>query len=145
LRPRRPRGQPVSTHPRLWVTQADLPRLRSWATDSNPVYRDGLKRLAIRSRDEMDAREVPGPDSENGDTTYVDYPAEMYAELFAFMSLVSPVESERQDYAQRARTLLMYVIDKALPGVAEGQPYRDTYFSLDRSRWHGEAFGLTVD
>jgi hypothetical protein len=33
-----PIPQPVTTHPRLWVTTADLPRLRSWAANSNPMY-----------------------------------------------------------------------------------------------------------
>lgn len=28
---------PVTSHPRLWVTTNDLPRLRSWATASNPA------------------------------------------------------------------------------------------------------------
>jgi hypothetical protein len=94
----------------------------------------------------MDANEVPGPDADNGTNTYVEYPAETYAELFAFMSLVSPSETERADYARRARILLMYVIDRAALGAAEREPYRDPEFSTnDRSRWHGEAFGLTVD
>ena len=30
--------QPVPSHPRLWITTNDLPRLRSWATPTNPVY-----------------------------------------------------------------------------------------------------------
>jgi hypothetical protein len=29
---------PVSTHPRLWITQADLPRLQGWANSGNPIY-----------------------------------------------------------------------------------------------------------
>jgi hypothetical protein len=29
-------AQPVTTHPRLWVTAQDPPRLRSWAVSSNP-------------------------------------------------------------------------------------------------------------
>jgi len=33
---------PVSSHPRLWITPSDVPRLRSWATSSNPVYQNGL-------------------------------------------------------------------------------------------------------
>ncbi|HYN43079.1 MAG TPA: hypothetical protein VE129_14985, partial [Thermoanaerobaculia bacterium] len=131
-------AQPLASHPRLWVTAADLPRLRSWATDANPVYRDGLARLAATARAEMDAGAVPGPDAENGGYAYSEEPAETYAELFAFLSLVSPNEAERSDYAQRARTLLMFVIGKALQGPAEGQPYRDPEFSTnDRSRWHG--------
>lgn len=146
LQPSGAAAQPVATHPRLWLTAADLPRLRAWATDSNPVYRDGLLRLATRAKASMDAGDVPGRDADNGGNTYVDEPAEMYAELFAFMSLVSPVEADRADYARRARTLLMYVVERALPGAAEGEPYRDPEFSVnDRSRWHGEAFALTAD
>ena len=30
--------QPVSSHPRLWITTNDLPYLRAWATTSNRVY-----------------------------------------------------------------------------------------------------------
>ncbi|MEO6323910.1 MAG: hypothetical protein ABIT01_04955, partial [Thermoanaerobaculia bacterium] len=139
-------AQPVTSHPRLWLTSADVPRLRDWATDANPVYRDGLGRLGTRAKASMDAGEVPGSDATNGSNAFVDEPAEMYAELFAFLSLVSPVETERADYARRARVLLMYVIEKALPGAAAGQPYRDPEFSTnDRSRWHGEAFALTAD
>ena len=33
---------PVTTHPRLWITAADLPKLRGWAVDSNPMYKNGL-------------------------------------------------------------------------------------------------------
>ena len=33
---------PLPGHPRLWVRAEDLPRLRSWAVDSNPLYRNGL-------------------------------------------------------------------------------------------------------
>lgn len=81
----------------------------------------------------------------NGANAWVEYPPEAYAELCAFLSLVGP-EADRADWAKRARTLLMHVIDRALPGAAEGQPYRDPEFSTgNRSRWHGEGFGLAVD
>jgi hypothetical protein len=33
---------PVTSHPRLWITQSDLPRLRSWATSSNRIYDQGM-------------------------------------------------------------------------------------------------------
>ncbi|HEV8130900.1 MAG TPA: hypothetical protein VGQ81_06590 [Acidobacteriota bacterium] len=135
---------PVTGHPRLWLRASDLLRLRSWAVPGNPIYQDGLAELARRAKADMDAKRVP--DQDPGATTYVDYPTEMYAELFAFMSLIGSDTATRDDYAQRARTLLMYVIDRALPGAAEGQPFRDPNFSIsDRSRWHGEAFALTVD
>ena len=136
---------PVTGHPRLWITAEDLPRLRAWASPSNPVWADGIAPLAAAAKAEIDAGLVPGPDDENGAVGWVEYPAESYAELCAFMSLVGP-EAERAGWAARARTLLMYVVEKALPGAAEGVPYRDPEFSTrDRSRWHGEGFGLTVD
>lgn len=136
---------PLTTHPRLWLRADDLPRLRSWATASNPAWSQGLAPLAVRVKADIDAGLVPGDDAENGANAWVEYPPEAYAELCAFLSLIGP-EADRADWASRARTLLMYVIDRALPGAAEGQPYRDPEFSTsDRSRWHGEGFGLTVD
>ncbi len=29
---------PVTTHPRLWITQQDLPRLQGWASSGNVAY-----------------------------------------------------------------------------------------------------------
>ncbi len=131
-------------HPRLWVRAADLPRLRSWAVPENPVYQQGLKALAERASAEMDAGNLPSGDG--GDITWEQYPNEMYAMLFAFMSLIENDPAARDQYAQRARTLLMYVITEAAKGPAEGQPFRDPAFSTyDRSRWWGEGFPLTVD
>jgi len=134
----------VTGHPRLWLRAEDLPRLRSWATNSNPMYRDGLAVLAASAKSDMDAGIVPNQDS--GDNTWDQYPTEMYAELFAFMSLIENDSSTRNDYAERARSLLMYVMNIAAQGVAAGQPFRDLDFSTsDRSRWWGEGFALTVD
>lgn len=135
---------PVTSHPRLWLRVEDLSRLRSWAVASNPIYNNGLAVLADQAKNDMDAGRVPNQDA--GATTYVDYPSEMYAELFAFMSLISSDSVTRQDYAQRARTLLMHVINIADLGAADTMPFRDPEFSTnDRSRWHGEGFPLTVD
>src|SRR5215213_8416442 len=94
----RQEAAPVVGHPRLWITADDLPRLASWATDANPLWRDGLAVLAETAKAEMDAGTVPGDDP--GD--YVAGNSEAYAELFAFFSLVHPDEVARQDYAQRA-------------------------------------------
>ncbi len=144
----------VAGHPRLWFTANDLPRLRSWAVNSNPIYLNGLSNLAATAKARMDAGLVPdinpNPDpnlaNDSGSNTYVPYPAEMYAELFAFMSLISPDQATRDDYAGRARTLLMFVMNKAVLGPSPGVGFRDPAFALnDRSRWHGEAYGLTVD
>ena len=137
-------GAPLTTHPRLWVTGSDVPRLRSWAVTTNTVYQNGLRAMAVEAKSEMDNGNVPGLD--NGGTTYSSYPTESYAMLFAFMSLIENNPVTRDDYTSRARTLLMYVMDRAALGNAGGQPFRDPNFSVyDRSRWHGHAFALTVD
>ncbi len=135
---------PVTTHPRLWIREADITRLRSWATNDNPMYVESLLEMAESAKQEMDDGDVPGNDL--GANAWTANPTEGYAMLFAFMSLVSNDATERDDYAQRARTLLMHIMNIAVQGVADNQPYRDILFSTrDRSRWWGEAFGLTVD
>lgn len=147
----------VAGHPRLWLTAADLPRLRAWASESNPLYRDGLALLAERARQEMDEGRVP--DQDCGNVGYEEYPTEMYAELFAFLSLVENDAAVRADNAARARTLLMHIMNAAAQGPATSEnytcngtrqypPFRHPDFATedrDRIRYHGEAFPLTVD
>jgi hypothetical protein len=134
----------LAGHPRLFVTAEDLPRLRSWAVDSNPIYANGLKPVLELAKADMDAGTAVAQD--NAGTRYTDYPNEMFAELFAFASLISNDEAERKDYGMRARTMLMRIMNEAAKGYADGQPYRDISFpTSDRSRWQGEAYGLTVD
>jgi hypothetical protein len=137
--------QPVTGHPRLLVRESDLDRLRKWASDSNPVYKDGLSVLVGKARKAMDDGHVPAEDA--GSDAYETFPTEWYAELFAFMSLIERDQRLRDDYGQRARNLLMHIIDKAAAGVgADDEPFRDPRFAtFDRSRWNGEAYGLTVD
>jgi len=149
--------QAAGDHPRLWLTAADLPRLRAWATESNPLYRDGLALLAERAKQEMDEGRVP--DQDCGNVGYEEYPTEMYAELFAFLSLAENDAAARADYAARARTLLMYIMNEAAKGPAPAEdytcngspqypPFRHPDFATedrDRIRYHGEAFPLTVD
>ncbi len=139
------RAVPRTDHPRLLVTSSDVARLRSWASDANPIYKDGLAAYAARAKADMDAGHAPGEDT--GSKDYERYPSEWYAELFAFMSVVAPDEAARTDYGGRARTLLMHVIDRALPGAgSEGEAFRDPQFAtFNRSRWYGDGFGLTVD
>lgn len=146
------------SHPRLWLTPADLPRLRAWATDANPLYLNGIKPLAERAKAAMDRGDVPNKDC--GSHEYEEFPTEMYAELFAFMSLVENDAATRNDYAARARTLLMYIINLASlgpaternftcpGGSADYPPFRSPKFFTEdsnRARWHGEAFPLVVD
>jgi hypothetical protein len=148
----------TASHPRLWLTAADLPRLRGWATDANPLYRDGIKILAERAKGDMDRGDVPNRDC--GSTEYEEFPTETYAELFAFMSLVENDSARRSDYAARARTLLMTAINSASLGPSSEQnyacggspgyyqPFRSPKFFTEdsnRARWHGEAFPLVVD
>lgn len=149
-----------AAHPRLWLTPADVTRLRGWATAANPLYVDGLAPLVARAKADMDAGHVRAEDC--GQRAYSEYPTEAYAQLFAFMSLIDPSPAARDDYAQRARTLLMHVMDAAAQGPAAERnyfcpgdpetavypPFRDPIFfteDSDRPRWHGEAFPLTVD
>lgn len=146
-----------NTHPRLWLTPGDVERYRQWATSSNPLWQDGLALLAERARTEMDEGRVP--DHDCGNVGYEEYPTEMYAELFAFLSLVDPDPAMRQDYAQRARSLLMHVMNLAVQGPASEEnvtcnesqqypPFRHPDFftsDRDRARYHGEAFPLVVD
>ena len=143
-------------HPRLWITAADLPRLRGLAAASNPYWQDGLAQTAVRAKADMDAGRVPNEDC--GDIGYEEYPTEMYAALFAFLAQMAP-EAERAGYAQRARTLLMHVIREADKGPAPSANFscngntqyprfRHPDFATedrDRARYHGEAFALTVD
>ena len=132
-------------HPRLLVREVDLPRLRGWASADNAIFEKGLKPLVEQCAATMDAggAMTDDPASPNG---YFSNPPEAYAMLFAFYSLVAASPADRDAYAKRARTLLMYVIDKAAPGAAPDQPFRDPAFAIgDRSRWFGMGFPLTVD
>lgn len=153
-------SSPAGSHPRLWITADDLTRLRGWATAANPLYAEGLLPLAERAKSEMDEGLVIAEDC--GQRGYSEYPSEAYAEFFAFLSLIDPSPTERAAYAQRARTLLMHVMDAAALGPASEQnyrcpgdpdtavypPFRDPIFfteDSDRLRWYGEGFPLTVD
>jgi hypothetical protein len=138
-------ANPVTSHPRLWLTEADLPRLRGWATEDNPVWQEGVAVLAEQAVAEMDAGTVPNEDE--GSYLWEEFPTESYAEFFTFLSLVHPDEATRQDYAGRARTLLMHAIGEAAKGQGESEtPFRQPDFATnDRSRWWGECWALAVD
>ena len=146
LAAQKPDPAPVTTHPRLLFTQADIPKLRARVVDSNPAWKDGLGDIAARARTDMDAGTIIGKDSGSA-YSYSEYPIESYAELFALLSNIEPDEAARADDARRARTLLMHVIDEAAKGAsADDTPFREDRFSTsNRSRWWGEGFGLTVD
>lgn len=149
-------SQPVTSHPRLWITTADLPRLRSWAVSTNPMYTNALNAAAIEAKQVYDTEFFPGgqpadPWPDPGISNWVFRCTEAYAQFFAFMSLVENDPAVRADYAQRSRKLLMHVITEAAKGVAadvngEEVPFRSAPFSTyNRANYWGEAFGLTVD
>ncbi|OUL99968.1 hypothetical protein A8M77_23335, partial [Variovorax sp. JS1663] len=138
---------PVAGHPRLWIRDQDLPRLRAWANPANPLFGaangNALYRLAITARDRIESGVVPAQD--NGGSTYTPYATESYAALMAFMSLVDtdPVRNPR--WIAAAKTALFAVIDQADQGVGPGKFRSDSFAASDRGRWSGEAFPLTVD
>jgi hypothetical protein len=150
----------ASDHPRLWLRPADVTRLQGWTTANNPIFAEGLLPLIERAKAEMDSGVVINEDC--GQRAYSEYLTEGYGQLFAFMSLVDPDPTARADYAQRARTLLMHVMNLAALGPAQSQdhfcpgdtetryypPFRHPDFfteDSDRLRWQGEAFPLIVD
>jgi hypothetical protein len=134
---------PVSQHPRLWIRSQEVETLRQIATPENPMWALIMQR-AQGAAQAMDEGRIAAGDT--GMNAWEEYPQENIALLFAFVSLLHPDPAQREDFAQRARTLLMAVISPAAQGVADGQPFRDTFFSTsDRSRWYGASFGLVVD
>jgi hypothetical protein len=116
--------------------------------DTNPIYRDGLAPLVEQAKQDMDGPTPAVPRLDSGSREYEEYPTEKYAELFAFMSLLSADPQAQADYARRAITLLMYVMNQAALGPAEGVPFRDPGFyaqDSNRARSLGEGWPLTVD
>ena len=79
-------------HPRLLVRESDLPRLKSWANASNPIFENGLKPLIEQCVQNMDSGAVYKDDvgSPGG---YTASPPEAYAMLFAFYSLIAPTKA----------------------------------------------------
>jgi hypothetical protein len=143
---------PVTTHPRLWITQTDLPHLRGWATPSNPIYEQGILPLLNRAVSVYNTHFFPGgmpnpkyPDL--GDNRgYAGDLSEQYGVLFAFSSLIDPNPTARIRYARYARNLLMYAMNQAAKGHLSGAPFRDPAFAIsDRANSQGEQWPLIVD
>ncbi len=143
---------PVTTHPRLWITTSDLPRLRGWATASNPIYAQGMAPLLQSTLTAYNTQFFPDgvanptyPD--DGDFNgYASSMSEQYALVLAFNSLIDPSPANRITYAKDARNLLMYVMNQAALGTLAGAPFRDPLFcQSNRANYYGEDWGLTVD
>jgi len=147
-----PIPQPVATHPRLWITQSDLPKFQSWATASNPIYQQGLVPLLNQAIADYNTKFFPGgvpnptyPDL--GDTQgYQGLITEQYALIFALHSLIDPNPANRILHAQRARNLIMYALNEAAKGPLAGAPFRDPLFvTYNRGNETSEAWPLVVD
>ncbi|MCW3097155.1 MAG: hypothetical protein JWL77_2773 [Chthonomonadaceae bacterium] len=143
---------PVSSHPRLWVTQNDLPRLQSWATANNPIYQQGIVPLLQQAVSIYNTQFFPNgvanpnyPDP--GDTQgYSGYLTEQYGIVLAFNSLIDPSPTARVQYAQYARNMLMVAMNQAALGHLSGAPFRDPLFAVyNRANGSGEQWPLIVD
>ena len=94
-------ANPATDHRRLWLNSSDLPRLRSWATSANPMYKDGLLVAANAAKAYADApwnyaTQMPASGwHDTGSTSWEGDNTEAYAEFFAFMSLVDPDPNAR--------------------------------------------------
>ena len=149
---------PVAGHPRLWINQSDLPRLRSWAVSTNPVYQQGLRgalATALSAYKKCFPNGQPAsPYPDLGDIygyagaqiQSADLVSEHHALVLAFFALIDPDPAARADYAAKARQLFMHVIDEAAKGHAAGAPFRDPIFALfNRTHTVGEAWPLITD
>jgi hypothetical protein len=143
---------PVSAHPRLWVTPADVTRLQGWATDSNPVYSKGIVPVLKNAVNVYKTQFYPGgtanpnwPDP--GDVQgYTGYIGEEYALILAFNSLIDPSPANRITYAQYARNLIMVGLNQAALGHLADAPFRDPAFAVyNRGSATGQDWPLVVD
>ncbi|HXR08385.1 MAG TPA: putative Ig domain-containing protein [Candidatus Acidoferrum sp.] len=144
--------QPVTGHPRLWITPADLPRLQSWAVATNPIYEEGLVPLLRQCVSDYQSQFFPGgspnavyPDL--GDSQgYTGLLSEQYMMVFALNALIDPNPAARIQYAQYAHDLMMYAMNQAAQGPLANAPFRDPTFPIyNRASFSSESWPLTLD
>lgn len=144
---------PVTGHPRLWITQSDLPRLRGWAVASNPVYQRGLLPLLEAALSDYETLYFPGgvaskPWPDEGDFNCYSPRKDVvnHMGVLAFHAMIDPDPVKRLRYAQYARSILMYIADIAAQGHLGGAPYRDPKYAMyNCSHTSSQYFPLTVD
>jgi hypothetical protein len=142
---------PVASHPRLWITPADLPRLQSWATSTNKVYTQGMLPVlqqAVANYSQFFPNGLANPNyPDPGDTQgYTGLLTEEWGAILAFNSLIDPNPSNRILYAKYARNMLMYAMNQAALGIQSGAPFRDPLFATyNRGNGSGEEWPLIVD
>ena len=144
--------QPVTGHPRLWITPADLPRWQSWAVSTNAIYQQGLLPLLDQCVSDFNTQFFPKgapnpvyPDL--GDSQgYTGLISEQYMLVFALHALIDPSASARIQYAQYAHDLMMYAMNQAVLGPLANAPFRDPSFPIyNRASATSEAWPLTLD
>jgi len=143
---------PVSSHPRLWITPADLTRLQSWAVPSNKIYAQGMVPLLNQVVNLYTTQFFPnGVQNPNypdpGDTQgYVGNLTEEVGLVLAFNSLIDPNAANRIKYAQYARNILMVAMNQAALGHLDGAPWRDRLFAVyNHANQTGMEWPLIVD
>lgn len=144
--------QPVTGHPRLWITPNDVTKFRSWAMASNPLYQQGMVPLLNQAISDYTTKAFPGgqPAATNpdlGDTQgYQGLITEQEALIFAFNSLIDPNPANRILHAQRARNLIMVALNEAVKGNLANAPFRDPLFPVyNRANAGSECWPLVVD
>ena len=137
---------PATGHPRLWLTPSLVQQLQNRATPANPFYKDGIAKLAKEYKTRMDSGELYQLDNGNPwSGVNIGYDIASGAEIFAFMSLIEQNADSRTDYGQRARSLVMYIVDRALVHV-DGSYFDDPIYSTNyRGNFHGQGVPLAVD
>jgi hypothetical protein len=142
---------PVASHPRLWITPTDLPKLQGWATSSNKVwtyFNNLVGQCASEYTTSFFPNGVANPNYPDfGDTQgYTGLITEDVAVVLAFDSMIDPNPKNRITYAQYARNLLMYAMNQAALGVQAGAPFRDPAFATyNRASECGQEWPLIVD
>jgi len=123
---------PVTTHPRLWITQQDIPRLQQWAAAPNNVAYRGLhmalnaalanynKAFPTTAAGQSLKNPVPAnPYPDFGDVQgYTGMLSEENAVVLALFSQIDASPANRMVYAEKARNLLMYAMNQAALGHA---------------------------
>ena len=143
---------PVASHPRLWITTNDIPKLQSWAVASNPIYEQGILPLLWKVISDYQTAFFPGGVTNNpypdlGDTQgYQGLLTEQEAYVLALHSLIDPNPTNRIQYAQYARNLIMVAMNQAALGPLSGAPFRDPLFpTYNRANEASEGWPLVVD
>lgn len=152
---------PRTDHPRMWVTSDQLPKLRSWASGSNPIWQKGMVFTSAAYKATADAHwcwsngqgkcgSVPPGQPDTGwssiDCGNNCASTEVYASMFALMSMVDPAgQTARDNWGVRAHDLIMWEMNQMALGFAD-VPYRNAgYVDGDRAHLFGSTWARVVD